>query len=271
MRDPLGYEGRTVVMTGAASGMGDAAARLLVELGAEVHVLDIGEVTAPVAGSIVTDLSDEGSIAAAVSRLPDEVHALFNCAGVPHPPAPPLTTMLVNFVGLRAVTEALVPRIPAGGAIASIASSAGAGWRDNLDRVQDFLGRATFGEASAWLEANPDPGADPYGFSKQAIIVYTMARARELAGRGVRINCIAPSPTEGAFLDRLTGEGGMPPDLIEAFGPPIGRFATAGEMAGPLVLLNSALAGFVSGQCLQVDYGYSAEVLTGQRENLLGY
>ena len=42
MNDVLGYEGRKVVITGAASGMGEAAARLLVELGAEVHALDIG-------------------------------------------------------------------------------------------------------------------------------------------------------------------------------------------------------------------------------------
>ena len=48
MSDILGYRGKQVVITGCASGMGEAAARLLSELGAEVHALDIGEVKAPV-------------------------------------------------------------------------------------------------------------------------------------------------------------------------------------------------------------------------------
>ena len=48
MKDILGYEGKTVVITGAASGMGAAAASLLVDLGASVYALDISEVTAPV-------------------------------------------------------------------------------------------------------------------------------------------------------------------------------------------------------------------------------
>ena len=61
MKDALGYEGKTVVMTGAASGMGAAAAHLLVDLGAEVHALDIGEVTAPVHRFIKTDMKSQSS------------------------------------------------------------------------------------------------------------------------------------------------------------------------------------------------------------------
>ena len=88
MKDALGYEGKTVVMTGAASGMGAAAAHLLVDLGAEVHALDIGEVKAPVHQSIRTDMKSQSSIDAAIADLPAEIDTLFNCAGVPHPPAP---------------------------------------------------------------------------------------------------------------------------------------------------------------------------------------
>ena len=79
------------------------------------------------------------SIDAAIAKLPPEIYALFNCAGVPHPPFPAVDVMLINFVGLRHLTEALLPRIADGGAIASIASTAGMAWKTNLERVRAFL------------------------------------------------------------------------------------------------------------------------------------
>ena len=67
MRDILGYEGKRCVVVGAATGMGDACARTLVEMGAEVIALDIAEVSSPVKQSIQVDLADEASIAQAVT------------------------------------------------------------------------------------------------------------------------------------------------------------------------------------------------------------
>lgn len=268
MSDILGYAGRKVVITGCASGMGAAAARLLVELGAEVYGLDIGEVKVPVHKAIRTDMKDRASIDAALAQLPPEIYALFNCAGVPHPPFSAFETVMINFVGLRHLTEALLPRIGAGGGIASIASTAGMGWKGNLETVRSFLALDGFDAAEAHLRSDPALNADPYGFSKQCIIVYTMTKARELASRNIRINCISPSPTATAFMDQLTER--MPADAIKLFCPSIGRFAEPAEMGEPLVLLNSRLAGFVSGQNLPVDFGYCAEVWMGQRDNLLG-
>jgi NAD(P)-dependent dehydrogenase (short-subunit alcohol dehydrogenase family) len=271
MTDVLGYRGKNVVITGAASGMGRAAAQLLVDAGASVYSLDIAEVMVPVERAFKVDMRDSSSIDAALSELPDSIYALFNCAGVPSPPFLALDTVLINFTGLRYLTEALLPRIEQGGGIASIASTAGMGWRPNLDRVREFLALDnSYSSAKAWMEEHAESVGDAYGFSKQCIIVYTMSMARELAQRDIRINCIAPSPTDSAFMQKLTGEGEIPEDAVALFLPSNKRYATGEDMGAPLVMLNSRLATFVSGQNLPVDFGYCAEVLMGQRDDLMG-
>ena len=267
MKDVLGYEGKTVVMTGAASGMGSAAAYLLADLGAEVHALDIGDVSAPVTQSIKTDMKNQASINAAIEKLPAKIDILLNCAGVPHPPASALDTVLINFVGLRHLTDTLIPRIQEGGAIVSIASTAGMAYKSNLDTVRAFLSLETFEDSQSYLEGQPDLKADPYGFSKQCIIVYTQTLAGELAKTGVRINCISPSPTQSDFMTKLTKE--IPEAAITPFFPSNGRFAESEEMGRALVMMGSDLACFVSGVNLPVDFGYCAEVAMGQRDNLM--
>ena len=79
MKDILGYEGKTVVITGAASGMGAAAARLLVDLGADVYALDVREVGAPVRQFIKTDLKDKVSVESAVEQMAETMAATDLC------------------------------------------------------------------------------------------------------------------------------------------------------------------------------------------------
>jgi NAD(P)-dependent dehydrogenase (short-subunit alcohol dehydrogenase family) len=270
MNDILGYQSKNVVITGAASGMGQAAAQLLVNLGAQVYALDIAPVSVPVAKAIKVDMKDAASIDEAVQALPQEIYALFNCAGVPSPPFSATDTVLINFSGTRYLTESLLPRISEGGAIASIASTAGMAWKPKLDAVREFLALDnSLDTAARWLADNSEKGADGYGFSKQCLIVYTMSKAAELAQKNIRINCIAPSPTESGFMDKLKGEGQMPSEVIDLFLPPNGQYATGGDMGDPLVYLNSKLAGFVSGINLPVDFGYCAQIYMGQRDDLL--
>ncbi|MFQ3199610.1 MAG: NAD(P)-dependent dehydrogenase (short-subunit alcohol dehydrogenase family) [Zhongshania sp.] len=270
MDNILGYKNQNVVITGAASGMGAAATALLIEAGANVYALDIGDVTAPVTKALKVNIMDKASIDAALTELPDTIYSLFNCAGVPHPPTPVYETIMINFVGLRYLTEQLLPRICEGGAIISIASTAGMAWRVNLERVQEFLALDGFEAASDWLKAGNELGlqVDAYGFSKQCIIVYTMQMAGELAKHHKRINCIAPSPTDSAFMDSLA-TAGIGKDVTALFCPSNGDFATGADMGNAVVILNSKLAGFISGCNIPVDYGYVAEVTMGQRNNML--
>ena len=271
MHNILGYENRNVVITGAASGMGQAAAKLLSELGANVYALDIADVSVAVTKAIKVDMKDGASIDAAITELPTEIHALFNCAGVPCPPFSAKDAILINFSGLRYLTETLLPRIVDGGAIASIASTAGMGWKPKLDIVNTILALDNKLEtASNWIDEHSKETEDGYGLSKQCIIIYTMTMAKELAQRNIRINCISPSPTASGFMDKLKGEGQMPDEVLDLFLPSNGRYATGEEMGEPLVLLNSRLASFVSGVNLPVDFGYCGEIFVGLRDDLLG-
>ena len=268
MTDLLGYEGKRCVVVGAATGMGEACASALVGLGAEVIALDIAPITVPVKQAISVDLKDADSIAAAVEQIPGDVPALFNCAGIPGPPFSALDTMLVNFVGGRALIEALIPRIPKGGAIAMITSVAGVGYKQNLEKLKELIATEDFASGKAWCEANPDI-ANGYIGSKQALIVYTKMRAAELLKKEIRMNCLAPAPTETpmlpSFHDQVSKEF-----INEHFQAPVGRDATAAEMGDPLIFLNSTAARFISGQNLIVDYGYCGEVDVGLRPSLLG-
>jgi len=267
MRDLLGYAGKTVVVSGAASGMGAAVAETLVDLGAAVHALDLKPIAAKVAQAVEVDLRSRASIEAAIATLPQRVDRVFNCAGLPGAPFSALDTMLVNFAGLRQLTEGLLPRMPEGGSVSSITSVAGMGFRKNLENVKALCATRDFDEAKAWCEAHPKQ-ANGYLFSKQCIIWYTMERAVSLVPRRIRMNCLSPAPTDTPMLPAFHAQVNR--EFIEQhFQAPVGRNATPEEMAEPLVLLGSDAARFVSGVNLFVDYGYLAAVETGAKAGLL--
>jgi NAD(P)-dependent dehydrogenase (short-subunit alcohol dehydrogenase family) len=263
MVDLLGYAGKVCVITGAFSGMGEAAARNLVDLGAEVHALDIKPTSVPVKSFIEVDLGKKESIDAALAELPAEIDCHFNCAGVPGPPFSNADTVMVNFVGLRYLTEALVPRIREGGAIASITSVAGMGYASNRENVDALIAIEDFEAARKWCEENPDKAVG-YIFSKQCITAWTKMRAVALSKRGLRINCLSPAPTDTPMLPDFHAQ--VSKEFIEEhFLAPIGRNATPEEMAEPLVFLNSNMARFISGVNLFVDYGFVGDFEVGQR------
>jgi NAD(P)-dependent dehydrogenase (short-subunit alcohol dehydrogenase family) len=155
MADLLGYKGKRVAVTGAASGMGQATARILTELGAEVYALGRTEVTVPVKQFIKTDLKNKASILAVSKVIPDKFYALFNCAGLPGPPFSNLDTTMVNFTGHRLLTETLLPKMQDGGAIAAISSVAGVGWQSNLEAIKRTAGHAGLRRSQSMAGGSP--------------------------------------------------------------------------------------------------------------------
>ena len=262
MADVLRYEGKRVIVTGAASGMGAATAQVLVDLGAEVHAIDIKKPeVAGLASYTECDLREPAQIEDAVGKIGKIVNALFNCAGLPNT-FPPFDVMLVNFCGLRHLTEAAIPNMLEGSAIACIASTAGIGWMQNLELLFGLLSTPDFDAARTWCEEHPKELANAYGLSKEAINAYTAFRSFALAEQGIRINCVNPGPTDTPMMPEF--EKAVGKRYMDEFPVPLGRHAVAEEQAWPMVFLNSPRASYVTGHQLDVDGGFKGGLFTGQ-------
>ena len=143
------YSGRRVVVTGCASGIGRCLTDLLLEAGAEVVGLDRTPVR--IAGVDVrsVDLASTTSVAEAAGAIDGEVHALFNVAGLSGA-VPPETVVGINFWGTRELTELLVDRIPAGGAVVTTGSIAGSHYRARRELVAELSALPDRDAALAW-------------------------------------------------------------------------------------------------------------------------
>lgn len=270
----LGFEGKTVAITGAASGMAHCAAELLLALGAKVYAIDMNDVDLPVEKVIKGNLADKNAIDNVVNELPDQIDVLYMCHGVGLRPGREKFIQMVNFVGQRYMAEALLPKIKDGGSITFISSSGGYGWEHNMGNVGALLETETFGEAEQWVEAHTDmfgqEGPDPYQFSKQCLSAYVKSKTRDEAfiGRKIRINAIAPSFTSTPLIRDFnaavskdgtneSGENEMYNLFLRSWN---GRPGKPEEMAYPLVIAGSDICSYLSGQVIYIDFGMTGEM-----------
>jgi NAD(P)-dependent dehydrogenase (short-subunit alcohol dehydrogenase family) len=260
--DAFRYDGKRAVVVGGATGMGAATAELVQDLGAEVVVMDYAPVTLEGVKAIKVNLSDKASIDAAVDECGGPIHALFSCAGVADG-TPGIEK--INFIGHRHFIDRAIEKgyLGRGSAIGMISSTAGLGWRTNMDLVKEYLATPDFDAAAAWIEAHPER-AD-YMFSKQAINVYVASQAFRLLQQGIRINAILPGPTDTP-LARANADTwlGFATDYRDDTGIEASR---PDEQAGPLVFLCSDAASHVSGEILIVDAGFTGSGMTGTYES----
>jgi NAD(P)-dependent dehydrogenase (short-subunit alcohol dehydrogenase family) len=257
------YDGRRVVVTGCASGIGASVARQLTELGAEVAGLDVQRPALQLKEFHEIDLADAASIDRAVAAIDGPVDSLFNIAGVSSGIRDPLRVVTINFLGTRRFTEAVVPMMPPGSAIANVSSLAASAYRANADVTAGLLDTESMSDGIEWCRRNPEPVADGGGYrlSKEAIILYGMANVAALGAKGIRINCTAPGVTDTPILDQLRSAYGQ--EFLDSFQTPLGRVAGPDEQASVLVFLNSGAAGYITGQVIWVDGGTVAERVFG--------
>jgi NAD(P)-dependent dehydrogenase (short-subunit alcohol dehydrogenase family) len=252
MEDSLSFAGRSVLITGAASGIGAACATWLSKRGATRLVLvdrdQTGLERLEIAGDVARFVGDVAD-PALWERIEAEAgpldHAVLNAGIASGGPLAELAfddwrrVLAINldgaFLSLRAALRLLVD----GGSAVLTASVAG-------------------------LRAEPNTGA--YAVSKAGVIQLTKVAAREAAARNVRVNAIAPGAVDTpiwdglAFFEDLVGQGGSRDSALQAMAQmatPLRRYAGAGEIAGQVGFLLSDMARNMTGAVLVSDGGYS--------------
>ncbi|MCP5024807.1 MAG: SDR family oxidoreductase [Actinomycetia bacterium] len=263
-RGLLDFAGRTVVITGAASGMGAETTKLLIAAGATIHTIDLAPVEAPVAATHQCDLGDPSSIDVTVANLPGRIDALMNCAGVPNGGRfTPEEVMGINWLGLRHLTEALLPRISAEGSVVHIASTAGRAWPERQTEMNELMAAESFDKGLAWVRSHSDVVGDGYQFSKEAVQYYTHWRSVQLLRREIRMNSVCPGITDTGIIADF--RKGMGDDLIDHAEAVAGRLARPGEMAPAMLFLaDHASSSYLVGVNLNIDHGTAAARLSGQ-------
>lgn len=252
------FTGLRAVVTGAASGIGAEVARALSAEGAAVTGIDLKDAE-HVERTIHADLANVASIDAAVTELGEGWDVLCNVAGVPGT-ASPTTVLSVNLLGLRHLTESLLPSMNEGGAIVNVASTAGFNWLERRDTIRELLTTDTVDEGLAWFAEHPQAG-NTYNFSKEALIVYTMLMAPVTWEMGVRLNAVSPGPVRTPILGDF--EETMGKDTLDGVAAFIGRHADPVDIAPAVLFLASPEARWINGHNIVADGGISAAVLSG--------
>ncbi|MEJ7582866.1 MAG: SDR family oxidoreductase [Acidimicrobiales bacterium] len=244
------YDGRRVLVVGGATGMGAAAARLVLDAGGDVVVMDYANVDLVGARAIHVNLAERTSVDAAVDALNGPVDAVFSCAGVADG-TPAIER--INFIGHRYLIDQLLGRnwLPRGSAIGMISSAAGLGWESNLEELGELLAIDDWDESVAWVA---DHGKADYLSMKQAMCAYVATQARAMLTRGIRINAICPGPTDTP-LAQANAELWL--DFGADYRADVGiETSTPTDQAYPLVFLCSDAAIAINGHTLVSDAGY---------------
>ena len=248
MNTPFRLDGRTAVVTGGASGIGEATCRALTQAGAAVTIADIDRPRAealsrelPGSSVLVVDITNEDAVSAAAAAMA-QLDILVNNAGIGLVGTIEETSSAdferlfrVNVEGTFLMTKALLPLILASsGSIVNVASVAG-----QVGIKRRFA----------------------YCTTKGAVIALTRQLAIDYVGR-IRVNCVCPGTVDTPFVeaylekfhkhekDKVRGE--------LAARQPIGRLGRPDEVAHAILYICSAEAAFMTGSSVVIDGGWTA-------------
>ena len=253
--------GKTIVVTGISSGIGARIGELALALGADVIGLDVNAPASPLGAFIRVDIASPSAIA----EVPRDVAAAHRRAVQRRRRLRDRRRRTRRWrsisTGLRALSEALAPRLREGGAVVNVASIAGYGWRANLERAKAFV-------VGARLSRHRRPHRRASRFPTSRAI--PCRRSFCCCGRcgprispcsrsaAIRVNAVSPGPVTTPILK----------EFREVFGDPrvdediarVGRAGAAADIAPAALFLCSDGARWINGANLPVDGGLEASI-----------
>lgn len=253
MTSLLDFTGRTALITGAASGIGAACARFLAAHGAAALILTdldragLEALELPCATTrIPGDVADPAHWEAVAEHLQELDHAVLNAGVASGGPIAELDfaewrrVLGINLDGAFLSLRASLRALRSGGSIVLTASISG---------------------------IKAEPGTAAYGASKAGVIQLMKVAAKEGASRGIRVNAIAPGGVDTPIWDQAPffrdlvaqhgGDRAAALDAMARMATPLGRYASADEIAAQMGFLLSDAAATITGTVLASDGGYS--------------
>ncbi|EMH4161760.1 coniferyl-alcohol dehydrogenase [Pluralibacter gergoviae] len=253
------FENKTVIITGASSGIGAQTAKDIIKNGGKVIGVDIKAPDFEVAEFIQADLSDKASIDRAIAALPEGASALGNIAGLP-PTQRADKILAVNLVGLKHFALGAIPKLADGATVVNLASLAGYNWRESLPLIKQAES-LTFDGVGDFLRDSGMTGERTYSFTKEALIVWTMQNRFRWQSRGIRMNAVSPGPVKTPILDDFIQTMGK---RVEDDMSIIGRAGEAEEIASVVTFLLSSRSAWLKGSNIYADGGMFANILAEQ-------
>lgn len=250
------HNNKIIVVTGASSGIGAETARLLTQQGAQVIAVDVNAPKNPVGQFIQADLSDPAAIERLVQQLPQGIHGLANIAGVP-PTRPVVQVLKVNLLGLKRLTQLLIPKLADGAAIVNLASLAGIGWPQAVPAIRASE-QLDFADVETFCQQHGIDDGRSYFFTKEALIAWTLQNRWTWRERGIRMNAVSPGPVDtpilGDFIETLGARAEEDMRVMDRPGRPT-------DIAPVVAFLLSDAAGWIRGANIPTDGGMHAKVL----------
>lgn len=246
--NPFSIEGKTILITGAASGIGRATALMCSELGARTVLLDLNEeglkqtVGQMEEGSTeyyALSLTDYDKVVEVIGKFP-KLDGVASNAGI-------VTSLLAKFSDIKEAERIF-----------------NVNTLSHIHLVQQLVAQKKLNKGASIVFTSSMsgvfcglPGGSLYGASKAALVGYSKALAIELAPRGIRVNTIHP----GMIVTPLTKGTALSQDVLDedAKNYPLGRYGKPEEVAAAYVYLLSDATVWMTGSQLLLDGGYSVK------------